>query len=229
MPPKDIGLKGIAGVDEAGRGPMFGPMVICGILLDKDAIIELEKEGVKDSKALSRKRREQLAITIREVALKESIREISATEIDRLRGEKVTLNQIEVDVFALIARELAPLHLFLDAADVNAERFGIAVGESSGLLERGCEIRSEHKADERYAIVGAASILAKVTRDGIIASLHEEYGDFGSGYPSDPKSIKYLEDLLADNSELPIFVRKSWKSVSNRVLKEKLTQSTLEI
>ena len=229
MAPKDVGLKGIAGIDEAGRGPMFGPMVICGILLDANTIDDLQKKGVKDSKALSRKRREELAGLIREVALNEVIIEIPANEIDRFREERVTLNQIEVDKFAMIAKELAPKHLFLDAADVNAERFGIAVGESSGLLGRGCKIHSEHKADERYTVVGAASIIAKVTRDETILNLHEKYGDFGSGYPSDPKSIKYLEELLTSDSQLPVFVRKSWKSVSNRFLKGNNIQSKLEI
>jgi ribonuclease HII len=132
-----------------------------------------------------------------------------------------------VKAFASTAKKLAPESLYLDAADVKAERFGISVGNLSGLSELGCKIYSEHKADERYTIVGAASILAKVERDRAIEKLHEVHGDFGSGYPSDPKSIRYLQDLLEEKKELPSFIRKSWKSVSKRI--EGCKQTTLDI
>jgi ribonuclease HII len=222
-------LYGVAGIDEAGRGPMFGPMVICGVLLDVGALEYLESEGVRDSKILSPKRRESLAGIIREVVNKESITTILANEIDRSRSEKKNLNEIEVEAFASTAKILSPAVLYLDAADVNAERFGESVGRLSGLLEKGCDIHSEHKADEKYIVVGAASILAKVERDQHIEDLHEKYGDFGSGYPSDPKSIKYLQDLLSEEKELPEFIRRSWKSVSKRVQQADSTQSTLNL
>ncbi|MCJ7817395.1 MAG: ribonuclease HII, partial [Candidatus Thorarchaeota archaeon] len=78
-------LRGIAGVDEAGRGPMIGPMVICGILVDSDKLHELVEIGAKDSKTLTHKRRLVLKEQIEKITTKIEIRIVSAADIDRLR------------------------------------------------------------------------------------------------------------------------------------------------
>ena len=85
---------------------------------------------------------------------------------------------------------------------------------------------AEHKADEKYPIVSAASIIAKVTRDGIIESYKEEYGEIGSGYPSDPKTINFLKRYVEEFGELPKIARKSWKT-SKRILEENKKQKNL--
>jgi ribonuclease HII len=77
-------------------------------------------------------------------------------------------------------------------------------------------------------IVSAASIIAKTERDAVISKLHEKYGDFGSGYPTDPKSIAFLQKLIQNNEELPFFIRRSWESVSRAVQKGKSVQSKLD-
>jgi ribonuclease HII len=218
-------LYGIAGVDEAGRGPMIGPMVICGVLFDPEVISELEKIGAKDSKALSPSRRRSLSERIRSLAAKVEISSVSAANIDK-RRKRTTLNEIEVAEFVSVVKALKPQKVYLDAADVKAERFGNKIGEMSGLTAMGAVIVSEHKADSKYPIVSAASILAKVERDRIIEEMHREYGDFGSGYPSDPKSIKFVKNLVESGRKLPPIVRKSWDSI--RKICESAEQSTLD-
>jgi ribonuclease HII len=221
------GLNGIAGIDEAGRGPMIGPMVICGILIDSDRLQELVEIGAKDSKALSHKRRLVLKTEIEKVTSKIEIRTVSASDIDRLR-KRTTLNEIEVTEFASIAKVLSPAEIYLDAADVKAERFGARIGDLSGLAAKGAKIVSEHKADAKYPIVSAASIIAKVERDLTIERYHEKYGDFGSGYPNDPKTIKFVRDLVRNGEKLPPIIRKSWESVRKIVDEEVTNQTTLD-
>jgi len=220
-------LRGIAGIDEAGRGPMVGPMVICGILVDSETLHKLAKIGVKDSKILSHSRRLKLKEKIEQVASKVLIRSVSASEIDRLR-KRTTLNEIEVREFVAIAKALKPQEIYLDAADVNANRFGEKVGNLSGLASKGALIISEHKADSKYPIVSAASIIAKVERDSVIAEYHKKFGDFGSGYPSDPKTVDFVKNLVRNNQKLPPIVRKSWDSVQKIIENESTEQSTLD-
>ncbi len=223
MSPSDSKLRGIAGIDEAGRGPLIGPLVVCGALFEQETIHDLNDLRVKDSKMLTPRRRTQLLEPIKRLASKIELLSISASEIDRLRGQKVNLNEIEVRAFVSIAQALKPSLLYLDAADVKAQRFGMAVSQRSGLSKLGCKVVSEHKADSKYPVVSAASIVAKVERDKAIKLLHEEYGDFGSGYPSDPKTIKFVRDILSESGELPNIVRHSWESV-NRIRAELRTE-----
>ncbi|MHA1863545.1 MAG: ribonuclease HII [Candidatus Thorarchaeota archaeon] len=221
------GLYGTAGIDEAGRGPMIGPMVICGILIDSDRLHELVKIGAKDSKTLTHKRRLILKEKIEKVVSKIEIRTVSAADIDRLR-KRTTLNEIEVEEFASIAKALNPQEIYLDAADVIAERFGIKIGKLSGIASKGAKIISEHKADSKYPIVSAASIIAKVERDRAIESFHKKYGDFGSGYPNDPKTIKFVRNLVRNREKLPPIIRKSWKSVTRLIDEESTDQTKLD-
>ncbi|MHA1770898.1 MAG: ribonuclease HII [Candidatus Thorarchaeota archaeon] len=203
----------IVGIDEAGRGPMIGPLVVCGIAVSSTHLSEIERLGVKDSKCLTPRRRDSLAVQIREIADRIAIRKISAHQIDSSRGAGVSLNIIEADAFASIVKELNPTSVFMDAADVNSERFAKIVAERSGLSVSKCQFIAEHRADSTYPIVSAASIIAKVTRDTEIQHLHALHGDFGSGYPSDPKTVNFVRSFIESNTELPQIVRKSWKSI----------------
>jgi ribonuclease HII len=222
------GLHGIAGIDEAGRGPMIGPMVICGILVDSHRLHELVKIGAKDSKTLTHKRRLVLREQIEKITSKIEIRSVSAADIDRLR-KRTTLNEIEVIEFASIAKALNPQEIYLDAADVIAERFGSKIGELSGIASKGAKIVSEHKADAKYPIVSAASIVAKVERDLEIEKFHEKYGDFGSGYPNDPKTIQFVKSLVRNDEKLPSIIRKSWESVRRIIVEESNSQTRLSM
>jgi len=193
----------VCGVDEAGRGPVIGPLVVAGVATDDpESIREL---GVKDSKVLSPVRREGLAIRIKERA-DVAVRLVQPWEIDRLR-ETQTMNEMECGVFADIIGSMNVEVAYVDAVDVDAGRFA---DDISKLLETKVRIVSEHKADSTYPIVSAASIVAKVRRDMEIENIKVELGyDFGSGYPSDPKTVEAVKRMV-DRGKISKYVRRSW-------------------
>ncbi len=228
MAPTSRRLWGIAGIDEAGRGPMIGPMVICGILVQPDVVHRLRSIGARDSKVLTPGNRRVIAGKIREIAEDIVFESIEAREIDRLRDRGVTLNEIEIRAFVSIIKRLKPLEVYMDAADVNASRFETTVAERSGLLSSGCKFIAEHRADSKYPVVSAASIVAKVERDRQISELHETYGDFGSGYPSDQKSVDFVRAIVDSGKPLPDIVRRTWGSVRRIVETSSSEQSRLD-
>jgi ribonuclease HII len=214
----------IAGIDEAGKGPVIGPMCIGGVLADKEKLDSLKNLGVADSKKLAPKKREHLAHQIRKYAQKVYIFEVSPSQIDELR-KVMTMNQIMVLGFSRVLEELQPDMAYVDAADVNATRFGtnLKAQYAKKYPEKANELSvvSEHQADATYPVVSAASIVAKVRRDELIKELGKKIGiDFGSGYPSDPKTQRFLEDWSREHDTLPELVRHSWKTAEN-VLKRK--------
>jgi ribonuclease HII len=201
----------IAGVDDAGRGPIIGPLVIAGVLLDEKDLTKLMDLGVKDSKRLSPRRREELAAEIRELALKYHVAMLSPAEIDRVveTGKKLhKLNRLEAQTMAKVITILKPDVAYVDASDVLADRFKQHMAEN---LTFKVKIISEHKADAKYPIVSAASIIAKVERDRALSALQEKYGNMGCGYATDPNTIKFLENWIRKFGSYPDFVRKSWK------------------
>ena len=201
----------IAGADDAGRGPIIGPLVIAGVLVEETEISRLKQLGVKDSKLLSPRRREQLAISIKELALKYCVESLSPREIDKVvetGGRLRRLNRLEAHTMAKVIERLRPDIAYVDASDVLADRFKEHIAER---LAFEVKIISEHKADFNYPVVSAASIIAKVERDRAIQELSEKYGELGSGYVTDPETIAFLKRWLATHDSYPWFVRKSWK------------------
>ncbi|MEM3873778.1 MAG: ribonuclease HII [Candidatus Bathyarchaeia archaeon] len=215
----------VAGVDDAGRGSVIGPLVIAGILIDDGDIQRLVQLGVKDSKLLSPSRREMLAVEIKRVARKHAIVKLSPSEIDKVveRGRKLyRLNRLEAQAMAKVIELLKPDIAYVDASDVLEERFKQQILE---YLPFKVEIVSEHKADRKYPVVSAASIVAKVERDREIAELKAKYGDFGCGYPTDPKTLDFLRRCLESFKGYPDFVRKSWKP-AKKIKRENDAQQT---
>jgi ribonuclease HII len=206
----------ISGIDEAGKGPVLGPMCVAGILLDEKKLDALTHLGVKDSKQLTARRREALAVEIKKLADRYYILEVSPFQIDELR-KIMTMNEIMVVCYAKVLEELKPDHAFVDAADVNAARFGENLKKKyTGEI---C-ITSEHDADVKYPIVSAASILAKVQRDLLVKKIEKNVGvEIGSGYASDPKTIRFLEEWIREHESLPDFARNSWET-SRRLLEK---------
>jgi ribonuclease HII len=190
------------GVDEAGRGPVIGPLVVCAFASTSNS--ELAELGVRDSKDLSKKRREEIYTTL--VKMPYNIVICSPERIDCHQN----LNDLEVELFAE-ALSVMPLgETMLDACDVNAERFARNVSQKSGR-----ECMAEHGADSNHLEVGAASIIAKVTRDRAIDELSKEIGiDLGSGYPSDPKT-KAAVKILVQGDTPHDCMRWSWKTTSD--------------
>jgi ribonuclease HII len=201
----------IAGVDDAGRGAVIGPLVIAGVVLEVQDLPRLKEIGAKDSKLLSPHRREILSVEIRKIVEKYTVLKLQPDEIDAVvrSGRKLhKLNWLEAHTMARVIETLKPDKVFVDASDVLEERFKQHIME---CLPFKVDIVSEHKADRNYVAVSAASIIAKVERDKEISLLADVYGDFGSGYPSDPRTMNFLEKLMQNTDEYPEFVRKSWK------------------
>ena len=208
-------MDGTAGVDDAGRGPIIGPLVIGGVVLPRECIKDLLSMGVKDSKLLTPNTRTHLAERIRVLATRISLREIQPKEIDDvvLHGGKLRkLNYLEARVMAEVINELRPSEVYVDASDVNEKRYGEDVRSFLTDELKTIKIVSEHHADRNYPPVSAASIIAKVHRDLVINDLHAEYGDFGSGYITDPKTMRFLRDYRRLHDAYPPIVRVSWKT-----------------
>lgn len=198
--------KAICGVDEAGKGPVLGPMVVAAVCCSDQQ--ELADLGVMDSKSISPKRRSELyADIVKQYPYAITIR--SAADIDHLRQE-MTMNEITARAHAEVAASLKCDTLYLDACDVNEERYGLTVGRYLGHT---CTIIAKHRADSLFPVVSAASIIAKVVRDGLILDLKAEYGQIGSGYPSDPITIEFLKNYIQKNRQPPPIARSSWATV----------------
>ncbi|MFC1727962.1 ribonuclease HII [Nanoarchaeota archaeon] len=212
----------ILGVEEAGRGPVIGPLVMAGVLIDQETEENLINIGVKDSKMLTPKQREAMYDRIIRAVKEYKIIIVQPNEIDDAVEDKegFNLNWLEAQKSAELINLLKPDKAILDCPSTNIEAYSDYV---KNHLENPTEIISEHKADERYPVVSAASIIAKVTRDREIERLKQEHDvDFGSGYPSDPKTKEFIEK---NYSKYPFF-RKSWKTYKN--LANNKNQKTLK-
>jgi len=201
----------VAGVDEAGRGCVIGPLVVAGVMLKAENLPSLSELGVKDSKLLTAKKREELYPEIIRLAEKYQTIKVLPYQIDKAVDSARRLhklNRLEAQTMALVIEALKPDEAYVDAADTVEHRFGNHIRECLKIKTR---IISKHKADKIFPVVSAASIIAKVERDREIASLRVEYGDFGSGYLTDGKTMDFLRQLLEKNDDYPSFVRKSWK------------------
>ncbi len=212
------------GIDEAGRGPVIGPMVIAGVVLDESGEKELEDAGVKDSKMLSSSKRENLIESIKEKAISHKIMILSPKEIDEaLLSPTSNLNKFEMLNMAMISNSLDSDTIILDSPSNNTEVF---LSEFKVYLkDKSRQVIAEHKADTKYVSVAAASILAKVTRDWEIEKIKLKYKvEFGSGYPSDPKTKEFLENNF---DKFDIF-RKSWSSWRRLAKRHDNSQSRLD-
>jgi ribonuclease HII len=204
----------ICGIDEAGKGPVIGPLVVAGLTLENDSkIIEYK---VKDSKKITPKNRKILSKKIIEICSDYEVLVIPAKDIDDMR-KVMTLNEIEVNAFTKIIKKLKPDICYVDSVDVNEKRF--AENILSGLSIKPV-IVSKHKADDIYPIVSAASIIAKTRRDEEvekISQILEKKLNFplGSGYPADPITQNFIKKWFEKYKKLPPYTRHSWKTVQN--------------
>ncbi|MFX1327757.1 MAG: ribonuclease HII [Promethearchaeota archaeon] len=206
------------------KGSVLGPMVICGICFLKSKIDFLTEIGVKDSKKLSSKKRNQLASLLKDNCYSHKIMIISPKEIDERETKKITLNQLEELKMAEIINDLKPNLIYLDAADVNEKRFGKSIEKLLNYVPK--KIISKHKADDIYPIVSASSIIAKDKRDALIKDLQNVYGNFGSGYPSDVMTVKFLREFIKKYKKTPKFARKSWDT-TKKIINEELSNKKI--
>jgi ribonuclease HII len=193
------------GADEAGKGPVLGPMVAAAVRAPADAI----PESVDDSKRLAPARRQELADRLRSVAAVDvGVAVVTPARIDD-PGTDMNALTVAAQAEAIAAVAVDDDAVVVDAGDVDAERFGRRVGAG---VDAAVAVRSEHRADERHAHVAAASIVAKVERDARVEALSDTYGDVGSGYPSDGTTRTFLAEYVRENGELPACARESWST-----------------
>ena len=217
----------ICGIDEAGRGPVIGPLVMCGLLIREEDERELIRLKVRDSKLLTRDVREYLFDKIKDVSQRYKLVVIEPDEIDKAVGKHdgLNLNRLEAQKSAEILNELNPNKAIIDAPSNNIKSYKKYL--SRFVKNKDIEIVLEHKADVNYPVVSAASILAKVTRDAEIEKIKKQIGiDFGSGYMTDPKTVEFLKNNFENYPDL---FRKSWfpyKDLVNQKFQKSLSDFT---
>jgi len=199
------------GIDEAGRGCVLGPLVICGFAVERENLPLLELLSLKDSKALSPAKRERLAVELRNIPGRIFLMKVRPSIVDAAVSRQ-GLNTLEIAGMVRLIRRINPGSVFIDALTSNPGRFGDQI---SGLIAPlTTKVVAENRADSKFPIVMAASILAKVARDAVIAGLRRRYGDIGSGYPGDPKTRKFLGGYSI-SGDYPHCVRRSWSTLEN--------------
>ena len=218
----------IGGGDEAGRGALLGPLVVAIVSIKKSGEHKLADMGVRDSKLLSRRRRENLYDVIKGIAQDVKVSKIYPKEINEAMRRGISLNELEAIHFARVFDKFSGhiSSLYLDSPDVTAERFGMRVNMLSkrptrivGISPKGdrgmqyTKLIAEHKADSRYPVVSAASIIAKVERDWEIDKIADEVGlDLGSGYPADAFTIGVIRETMRSGVLKP-HIRQYWQTM----------------
>lgn len=218
----------ILGIDDAGRGPVIGPMILAGCLIDETIEKEFKKLGIKDSKELTPKRREFLANIIREKAETFEIVITYPIEIDNKLTSGTNLNHLEAlkiaEIINKINKGYKRIKVIIDCPSVGIVKWTDFLKMKIDNLSN-LEIVCEHKADKNHISVSAASILAKSAREKEMDALKKIYGEeIGSGYTSDPSTIKFLERNAEIHQDSGIF-RKTWETW--RIAVDKIGQRKL--
>ncbi len=208
----------LIGIDDAGRGPIIGPMFLAGVLIKISDEKALKDLGARDSKLIQHKERIKLAIDIKKQVISFNIQESSPSDIDKA-VETINLNTLEAKKAAEIINQLnienEKIKVIVDCPSVNLDAWKKTM---TNFIKntKNLDIHCEHKADFNHPVVSAASILAKVSREEAVEKIKEKYGNIGSGYPSDPYTKAFLEKHKNElkNSDI---IRKSWATWKNLV------------
>jgi len=217
----------LIGIDDAGRGPVLGPMILAGVLIETDEEQTIKNWGAKDSKLLTPKKRGEIKEKI-ESQFKHHIEVTSPKEIDNHKN----LNFLEAEKTAKIINKLTKdlnekITVIVDCPSTNIESWSNDVQKlitnNQGLITLSCE----HKADFNHPVVSAASILAKEKREDEMYRLRLEFKkDFGSGYPTDPKTKEFIAENF-ENEKYKDIIRFSWNTVKKLVKAKEANQQTL--
>ncbi len=220
----------IIGIDDAGRGPLIGPMILAGVLMTDEQEKFLKKQGAKDSKLLTHPQRIALAKVIEKNSLAHSILKSSAEEIDSSILSGTNLNTLEAKKTAEIINQLnnrkGKIKVIVDCPSVNTRAWAKTLTSMISHPEN-LQLHCEHKADFNHPSVSAASILAKVAREEEVSKLKKEfreYGNIGSGYPSDPATIQFLKNNGKLLKNAGIF-RKTWATWTNLFPEDKIPKN----
>jgi len=187
---------------------LLGPIIVAGISVSKKSISEMIDKGIKDSKLLTPGKRQILFGHVVSIAESICICRINIEDID-FHVFRNNLNILEAEAMAITISNMKSDETYVDSCDVNPSRYQRTI--SSFLKRNSTKLISMHHADKLNVVVSGASIIAKVTRDSEITKIRVKYGDIGSGYPSDKKTIKFVREWFRQKNEIPPFARKSWK------------------
>lgn len=191
-----------------------------GLVITQEKQEKLKKLGVRDSKTLTTLQREKLYDKILKIVHSYKIIILTPQEIDNaLKSDSNNLNWLEAQTGARIINELKPDEVIMDCPSPNIEIFKNYLCTK---LEKKVPVICAHHADKNYPIVAAASIIAKVTRDEEIKKLKKKYNiNFGSGYPSDENTMKFLKENWR---KYPEIFRKTWKPYKKLVKEQNQTK-----
>lgn len=196
----------IAGVDEAGRGPVIGPMVLAIVGVAPKDVAGLRVAGVRDSKRLTRVRRESLMDRITERA-----RFWDAFFFLPAAMDRTSLTVLTVDVLVAWIDRYRPATVLVDALTTPVAIPALVRSVCRRLPDWTGRLRM-WPAAERHPAVAAASVVAKVLRDEAVRWLREQYGDFGWGYPSEARTRQFLEEWYRRYGRWPVWVRTKWQT-----------------
>ncbi len=207
----------VIGIDEAGRGPIIGDMIIAFTVARLQDVVELEKIGVRDSKELKPLTRIMLFRKIMRILYMYLTMNIPPLLIDSHNLNKLTMKKILQGlelIFKIIPQNAYDsIHIFIDEVK-GTSRF--LEKEIHTLIHgKPVDFVMEEDADKKYPIVSAASIIAKYQRDLVLKPISLLYGEIGSGYPSDPRTRKWLENTSRALRDPPLFIRRSWTTLKD--------------
>ncbi|MFA5857784.1 MAG: ribonuclease HII [Elusimicrobiota bacterium] len=205
----------IVGIDEAGRGPCIGPLVITAYVIPTTKIDTLKKLGVQDSKKLSSLKREYLYPKLLKLSAKCYTKKVLPKEIDSFGLTSLCLSAITELLLKVHKSSLRISCLYIDSLGALAKKLFCQYIHSEVFDKTGYsyDIVYEPKADDTYPVVSAASVIAKVTRDREIIKLHKVVGyDFGSGYPN-KKTESFIASYFRETGALPYGTRRKWRNV----------------
>ncbi len=220
----------ILGLDESGKGPVIGPMILAGVLIEKKHERHLRKLGVKDSKEITPKRRNFLEVEIKKIIKDYHLIVCEASEIDSTNGDGINLTELEAREFAKIINQFNNsednLKVIIDCPSIGIKSWTETLKPKIKNLSN-IELVIEHKADKNHISVSTASIIAKCERERQMAKLKEKYGNIiGSGYCHDPLTISFIEKFALKFKNDGLF-RKSWSTWKNAA--DKLAQIELDL
>ncbi|MEM0439998.1 MAG: ribonuclease HII [Candidatus Caldarchaeum sp.] len=209
----------VCGIDEAGRGCVIGPLVIAAFAAAPRDLRKLKDYGVADSKVLSPRRRLELFQIFKQHYRFEYvvIKPRKVSESLRVHGG-MGLNEVEYMSIAELVKRFRPDVVYVDSPDRDVRK---ARSRIVSHVRHDVEVRCMVHGDSRNVLIAAASIVAKVMRDKKIEQLRKILGDFGSGYPSDPLTRKWLMEN-SSKPEYGKYVRHGWKTL------DRLRQTTLD-
>jgi ribonuclease HII len=195
----------ILGIDEAGKGPVIGPMIIAGVLVEEGKEASLGE--VKDSKFLYHNKRIKLAKHLRG-NFRHKIIIVNPPEIDAaLLSEDLNLNWLEAYKQAEIINELKPDVAIIDCPSINEYKFKEYLRNLLKPELQKIKLIVEHKADANYPVCSAASIIAKVEREEQMKEIKKKYGNTGPGYPANNITQEFVKQY---GKKYPEIMRKTW-------------------